>query len=140
MTAPTAISRSSTWAPEMLSVVRIISGVLFLSHGAQKLFGALAGPEGRHPVALVSLMGLAGVIELGGGTLIAVGLFTRAAAFLAAGEMAVAYFMVHLPNGPWPILNHGELPILFCLIWLYLVAAGPGPWSLDAMLSRRRTV
>jgi putative oxidoreductase len=123
-----------SWAPWLLSLLRIVAGFLFLFHGAQKL---LAWPTGVGPgnttVPLMSLMGLAGIIELFGGSLICVGLFTRLVAFIASGEMAVAYFRAHAPRGPWPLVNMGELAVLYCILFLYLAAAGPGPWSLDAM-------
>jgi putative oxidoreductase len=121
------------------AVLRIVAGLLFACHGAQKLFGAFADPS--HPgdaVALVSLMGLGGVIEFFGGLLIATGALTGPAAFLASGMMAVAYFMVHFPNGFWPIQNRGELAVVYCFIFLFIAARGAGPWSVDAMISRRR--
>ena len=121
-------------APYLLSVLRIVAAFSFVTHGTQKLF---AGPviELREPVALASLAGLAGVLETFGGLLLLVGLFTRPVPFVLSGEMAVAYFLNHAPRGFWPILNRGEVAALFCFVWLY-VAAGPGPWSLDAL--RRR--
>lgn len=127
-------SAASVWAPRLLSVFRIVTGVLFLAHGLVKLFGF---PEGAAPgqVPLVSLFGLAAVLELVGGTAIVVGLFTRPVAFLLAGQMAVAYFMVHAPQGFFPVLNGGELAILYTFAFLYIAAAGAGPWSLDARRS-----
>lgn len=124
-------SAASVWAPRLLSVFRIVTGVLFLAHGLVKLFGF---PEGAAPgqVPLVSLFGLAAVLELAGGTAIVVGLFTRPVAFVLAGQMAVAYFMVHAPQGFFPVLNGGELAILYTFAFLYIAAAGAGPWSLDA--------
>jgi putative oxidoreductase len=121
----------AAWAPRILSVLRIIVGLLFLCHGLVKLFGF---PPGAKPgqAALFSLLGFAGVIELIGGVAIVFGLFTRPVAFVLAGEMAVAYFMVHAPQGFFPVLNGGEEAILYCFIFLYLAAAGAGPWSLDA--------
>ena len=107
--------------------------MLFACHGAQKLFGILGGTA----VALVSLRGLAGLIEVVGGLLIAVGFLTRYAAFIASGQMAVAYFMAHFPRGFWPIQNQGEPPVLFCFIFLFLSAAGAGPWSLDELIASR---
>ena len=124
------------WAPYLQSVLRIVAAFSFMTHGTQKLF-AVPVAEARDPVALLSLMGLAGVLETFGGLLLLAGLFTRPVAFLLAGEMAVAYFVAHAPRGFWPILNSGEVAALFCFVWLYLAAAGPGPWSLDAL--RRRT-
>jgi putative oxidoreductase len=126
------------WAPYLRSVFRIVAAFFFVTHGTQKLF-AFPVAEPRDPVPLVSLPGLAGVLETFGGLLLLVGLFTRPVAFLLAGEMAVAYFLRHAPRGFWPILNQGELAALFCFVWLYLAAAGPGPWSLDALWRRAET-
>ncbi len=125
------------WAPHLQSVLRIVVAFLFATHGVQKLFGVPStGP--RAPVPLLSLVGTAGVLETFGGSLLLIGLLTRPVAFLVAGEMAVAYFMRHAPRGFWPILNQGEPAVLFCFIWLYFAAAGPGPWSLDALWRRAR--
>ncbi|MHB2020461.1 MAG: DoxX family protein [Candidatus Xenobia bacterium] len=121
----------------MLSIARIVIGLLFMEHGAEKLFGWLGGASGHQPgqtVPLFSLMGLAGVIEFFGGLLIVLGLFTRIAAVLAAGEMAVGYFMVHAHLGFWPILNQGERAVFYCFFFLTLAALGPGEWSLDHAL------
>jgi putative oxidoreductase len=123
------------WGPRLLSVLRIVAAFLFLSHGAQKLF-AWPTSEAREAVALASLMGLAGILEFFGGFLLLLGLFTRPVALVLAGEMAVAYSMAHAPKGFWPILNHGELALLYCVIFLYLGAVGGGPWSLDALRHR----
>jgi putative oxidoreductase len=125
----------SRWAPYLQSVLRIVAGFTFMAHGTQKLF-VFPVAEAREPVALVSLMGLAGLLEAFGGALLLVGLFTRPVAFLLSGFMAVAYFMAHAPRGFWPILNGGEMAVLYCFVWLYLAAAGPGPWSLDARRQR----
>jgi putative oxidoreductase len=119
------------WSPRLLSVLRIITGFLYLCHGMMKLL-SFPAPFPR-PVELFSLIGLAGVLELFGGTLVLVGLFTRPVAFILSGEMAVAYFMAHAPRGFWPILNGGELAVLYCFVFLYLAAAGAGPWSVDRM-------
>ena len=116
------------------SLLRIVTALLFLEHGGQKLLGWFGG----FPGPLDPLMRVAGCIELIGGTLLLVGLLTRPIAFLASGEMAVAYFKAHFPNGPWPIQNHGESAVLFCFLWLFFAAAGPGPWSLDALIARNR--
>jgi putative oxidoreductase len=123
-----------------LALLRVMAGLMFMQHGAQKLFGALggAGPEGGS-VPLVSMMGLAGVLEFFGGLLVAFGLFTRPVAFVLAGQMAAAYFMAHAPQGFWPILNRGELAALYCFVFLYFSARGPGRYSLDAMIGRGRT-
>ncbi len=124
----------------LLSLLRAVSGALFMQHGVQKLFGLLLSPDrtwNGAPEAF-SLMWFAGVLEVFGGALIVLGLFTRPVAFLLAGEMAVAYFLAHAPRGPWPILNGGESAALFCFIFLYLFAAGAGPYSVDAVLRSRR--
>jgi putative oxidoreductase len=114
------------YSEQLYAFMRIVAGLAFTQHGAQKLFGLLGG----HKVALVSRLGLAGVIELGAGVLIAIGLFASWAAFVAAGEMAVAYFVVHFPQGPWPIRNRGELALLYCVVFLFIAAKGAGRWSL----------
>ena len=121
------------WAPRLLSVLRIVLGFLLMPHGLQKLFGLLGGKQ----VELMSLLGLAGVIELFGGLLILLGLFTRPVAFLISGFTAVAYFMAHAPQGFWPILNKGELAVAYCFVYLYLAAAGGGEWSIDRLLRSR---
>jgi putative oxidoreductase len=123
------------WAPYLQSVLRIVAAFSFMTHGTQKLF-AIPVAEPREAVSLVSLAGLAGVLETFGGLLLLIGLFTRPVAFLLSGEIAVAYFLRHAPLGFWPIVNRGEVAALFCFVWLYLAAAGPGPWSFDA--GRRR--
>lgn len=120
------------WTPRILSVMRIILGFLFLAHGAQKLFGYPAPLPGGQP-ELLSLMGVAGILEFVGGLLILMGLFTRPVAFLLSGEMAVAYFMGHASQGFWPLLNKGETAVLYCFAFFFLAFAGPGPWSLDAL-------
>jgi putative oxidoreductase len=121
-------------SPYALAVLRIVTALLFIEHGTMKLFGFPAAMEGGN-VALFSLFGLSAILELVGGALILVGLFTRPVAFLLAGEMAVAYWMVHAPQNVYPILNGGESAILFCFVFLYLVFAGPGALSLDAARS-----
>lgn len=122
---------AALWTPRLLSIFRVVLGLLFLAHGLVKLFGF---PLGAQPgvVPLLSLFGLAGVLELVGGAAIIVGLFTRPVAFILSGQMAVAYFMAHASQGFYPILNGGELAILYCFAFLYLAAVGAGPWSLDA--------
>jgi len=121
------------FAPHLLSALRIAAAFTFIAHGTQKLFGfPAAGP----PFQLMSLVGAAGIIEAVGGLLMLLGLFSRPVAFILAGEMAVAYFMQHAPRGTWPLVNGGELAVLYCFLWLYICAAGPGPWSVDGL--RRR--
>jgi putative oxidoreductase len=122
------------WAPRMLSTLRIVAALLFIEHGTQKLLGFPAG--GMSGVSLASLSGVAGIIEIVGGLLLLVGLFSRAAAFVMSGEMAVAYWMAHAPKSVFPVNNGGEAAILFCLVFLYIVFAGPGPWSMDASRGR----
>jgi putative oxidoreductase len=122
----------ASWAPYLHSVLRIVAAALFLTHGTQKLFGVPAS-QPQPPVEWFSLMGLAGVLETVGGLLLLVGLFTGPVALLLALEMAGAYLMAHAPRGAWPLLNGGELAVLYGLAWLYFSAAGPGPWSLDAL-------
>jgi putative oxidoreductase len=125
-------AKLDAWAPHTLSILRIMAGLLFFEHGLQKLF---AVPDaGGGAVPLLSLIGLAGLIELVGGALIIVGLFTRISAFVISGEMAFAYFMAHAPQGFMPIENGGELAVLYCFLFFYLIFAGPGSWSVDAMM------
>lgn len=116
--------------------VRIVAGVLFFQHGAQKIFGILGAEQS---VELGSRLGLAGIIEMVTGTLIALGLFTPIAAFIASGEMAVAFFIAHVPRGSiWPLVNGGEPAVLFCFLFLYLASRDSGDWSLDRMLRDRK--
>jgi putative oxidoreductase len=117
-------------------LLRVFAGFEFLQHGLQKTFGMFGG-YGPHSESATGIYALAGYIELVAGSLIILGLLTRPAAFIASGEMAVAYFKAHVHRGFFPIMNHGELPVLFCFVFLYLVAVGAGPWSLDAMLPRK---
>ena len=126
--------RWRSWAPYLLSILRVIAAFLFMQPGTAKLFAFPAAilPNGG-TVPIGSLLGLAGILEAFGGLFLLVGLFTRPVAFLLSGEMAVAYFKGHAPQGFWPILNHGAPAIFFAFLWLYLSAAGPGPWSIDAM-------
>jgi putative oxidoreductase len=134
-------TRLPAWLPGTThSLLRVFTGALFMQHGVQKLFGLLLSPERTWtgPPEAFSQMWFAGVLEVFGGALIVLGLFTRPVAFLLAGEMAVAYFQAHAPRGFWPILNGGEGPVLFCWIFLYLFATGAGPFSVDAVLRERR--
>lgn len=123
------------WAPEVRSVLRIVAGLLFMQHGSAKLLHVPDQPMFAH-LQLLSLLGIQGVIELVGGGLLAVGLFSRPIAFILCGDMAVAFFIAHFPNGWVPILNGGDLAVLFCFTFLYLWVAGPGPWSVDALLQQ----
>jgi putative oxidoreductase len=120
-------------AERLYTLLRIVAGLLFACHGAQKLFGAFGGQVmTSNPMMLV-----AGIIEFGGGLLIAVGFLTSWAAFLASGQMAVAYFMVHAKQGFWPLVNKGELAVLYCFLFLYIAARGAGPYSVDAAMRKR---
>jgi putative oxidoreductase len=123
------------WAPRALSILRIVAAVLFFEHGSQKLFGFPPRLEGAPGPEIVSLLGAAGIMEIIGGGLLILGLFTRPVAFLAAGEMAIGYWVAHAPKSFFPALNGGDAAILYCFIFLYIFFAGPGPWSLDAKRS-----
>src|SRR5918997_6473194 len=129
-------------APYLLSVLRIVSALLLMQHGAQKLFGWFAPPPapGAPPppaFQLMSWMGIGGVLEFFGGLLLLLGLFTRPVAFILSGMMAIAYFMAHAPQGFWPLQNKGELAVLYCFVFLFFAVAGGGEWSLDRLLRRR---
>jgi len=128
------IERFKSWAPYILSIFRVLAGTMFACHGAQKIFGAFGGmPPGVPP----TLTWTAGPLEFFGGVLIAIGLFTRPVAFLLSGLMAAAYFKGHAPNGFWPKANGGELAVLYCWLWLFIAAHGPGAWALDNLLFRK---
>jgi putative oxidoreductase len=124
------------WSPRVLGVLRIVAALMFMEHGTSKL---LHFPDAKsfEGVQVLSLIGFAGILELGGGLLLALGLFTRPVAFILSGEMAVAYFMVHAQGSFFPILNHGELAVLYCFVFLYFAAAGGGTWSLDQLRHKR---
>jgi len=124
------------WRPRTLSIMRIVIALLFLQHGVMKLFHYPV-PQPGAPDPLPPLLLAAAIIEVVGGVLIGLGLFTRIAAFVASGEMAVAYFMVHAPQGSIPALNMGEAAVLYCITFFYLFFAGPGPWSLDTVVRKR---
>jgi putative oxidoreductase len=127
-----------TLAPRGLSVLRIMAGFTFSLHGFQKLLGLFGGMGGAGATApFLSLVWTAGFLELLGGVLLVLGLFTKPVAFLLCGEMAVAYFRQHSPRGFWPILNGGEMAVLYCFVFLYLAVAGPGPVSLDRVLRKK---
>lgn len=131
------IQTDSKISPEMLSVLRIVAALLFVQHGSAKLLHVPYQPMFAH-LHLMSLLGVQGVIELVGGGLLAIGLLSRPVAFLLSGDMAVAFFMAHFPRTWLPILNGGDLAVLFCFTFLYLCVAGPGPWSVDALLHSRK--
>jgi len=124
----------SVWGPRALSILRIVAALIFFEHGTQKLLGF---PPIDDPPAVLSLSWIAGVFELFGGALLILGLFTRPVAFVLSGVMASAYWIAHAPQTLFPVLNGGDAAILYCFVFLYLVFAGPGPWSLDAMRARR---
>ena len=133
----TLVSRWRSWAPDLLSILRIVAAFLFMQVGTAKLFAfpaAIMPGGGTAPVA--SLPGIAGVLETFGGLFLLIGLFTRPVAFLLSGEMAVAYFLGHAPQGFWPVLNQGTDAVIYCFLWLYLSSAGAGPWSFDAKRER----
>jgi putative oxidoreductase len=121
------------WAPRVLSILRIVAAFLFLCHGTAKLFH-VPHQAMFDNLQIMSLMGVQGVIEVVGGVLLLIGLFSRPVAFILSGDMAVAYFMAHFPKGWLPLLNGGDLAVLFCFVFLYLFFAGPGPWSVDARM------
>ncbi len=126
-------SITAQWAPRMLSVLRIVSALIFMAHGTQKILGF---PASAMNPPLMSMLGIAGLLELVGGALLVVGLFSRPVAFILSGQMAFAYFIAHAPKSFFPALNGGDAAILFCFVFLYIAFAGPGPWSVDAQRSR----
>jgi putative oxidoreductase len=132
-------SQRSTFARWAHVFLRIFAGAVLWQHGAQKLFGLFGGMDGAgHSAAVgLTLIGIAGPLEFFGGLLIIAGLFTRSVAFLLAGEMAVAYFLMHSPRSFWPIANHGEVPVILCFVFLYLAATGAGIFSLDYLRARK---
>jgi putative oxidoreductase len=132
------VSEIARWwegtAPELRSALRVVAALMFMSAGTMKLFAFPFGvPPHGGTVEAISELGLAGALETFGGVFILFGLFTRPVAFILSGEMAVAYFQVHLPRGAWPTANGGQPAVFYCFLWLYLSAAGAGPWSLDAL-------
>jgi putative oxidoreductase len=132
MNEPNIVSKWKSYAPQLRSILRIAAAIVFIQPGMMKLFGFPAAMPGGGTVELFSQMGIAGVLEVFGGALLLIGLFTRPVAFILAGEMAVAYFQGHAPHGFWTVVNGGGLAVLFCFIWLYFSAVGAGPWSVDA--------
>lgn len=134
------VSRWRSWSPQLLSILRIVLAFLFIQVGSAKWFAFPAAVmPGGGTAPFGTLPWWAGVIEVIGGTLILFGLFTRPVAFILSGEMAFAYFLGHAPNNFWPVLNQGGLAVIYCFLFLYISSAGPGPWSLDALLARRRS-
>lgn len=129
------------WAGRALSLLRIVSALLFIAHGTSKLFGFPALPAGMtSPAPAMSFFWIAGALEAVGGLLLLLGLLSRPVAFLLSGEMAVGYWMIHAPKSFYPSINMGDAAILFCFVFLYIAVAGPGPWSVDASLVRRRRI
>jgi putative oxidoreductase len=127
------------WSPQLLSVLRIVLAFLLIQFGSAKWFAFPAAiMPGGITVPAGSIYWFAAILEVVGGSLFLLGLFTRPVAFVLSGEMAVAYFKGHAPHGFWPVLNQGGIAVIFCFLFLYISAAGPGPWSLDAFLARRR--
>jgi putative oxidoreductase len=124
------------WSPRVLSLLRVVTALLFMEHGLMKLFHFPA-PQPGAPDPLPTMLMVAAWIEVVGGGLVAIGLFTRGAAFVCSGEMAAAYFMAHAPNGPYPALNMGEAAVLYCFVFFYLAFAGGGEWSVDALVRKR---
>ncbi len=137
MHSPSFIAKWTTYGPQLRSVLRIVAALLFVQFGTMKLFAFPVGlPPNGGTATFLTQVWFGGVLELVGGGLLLVGLFTRPVAFVLAGEMAVAYFQFHAPKGPWPLVNGGVAAIVFCFLWLYFSAAGAGPWSLDARRGR----
>jgi len=126
------------FSPQLLSVLRIVTALLFMEHGTSKLFGFPPTEMFANAPPVGSLIWVAGVLETLGGALLALGLCSRIVAFVLSGEMAIAYFMVHAKQAPFPVQNAGDAAILFCFVFLYIAAAGPGPWALDRVLFRKR--
>ncbi len=130
----------SAWEPRLRSLLRIVAAFMFILAGTSKLFAFPVPMPHGGTAKLLSEVWVAGVLEVFGGGLLLLGLFTRPVAFLLAGEMAVAYFQVHFPKSFWPTVNGGVSAVLYCFVWLYFSAAGPGPWSLDALRRRRAPI
>jgi putative oxidoreductase len=139
------MDRLAKFTAPSLALLRIMSGLLLMQHGMQKLFLYPPSPHHPDPIPLLSLFGIAGILEFFGGLLLVIGLFTRLTAFILAGEMAVAYWFfhfaagLHMPNGLFPVVNEGDLAILFCFVFLHFCFAGPGAWSIDALRTRRHS-
>ena len=132
------VRKWSAWGPQLRSVLRIVAALMFIQVGAMKIFAFPTGiPPNGGTAPLLSQLWIGGVLEVFGGGLLLLGLFTRPVAFVLAGEMAVAYFQFHFPTSFWPTINGGMAAALYCFVWLYFSAAGAGPWSLDARLARK---
>ena len=129
-------NRMSSLEPHLRSLLRMVAAFTFSLHGWQKFFGLFGGIGGARP-PLTTMLGVAGLLETFGGALIFFGLFTRPVAFLLSGEMAIGYFRTHAPRSFWPLLNAGEITVLYCFLFLWLSAAGPGPWSVDKLLRKK---
>lgn len=126
------------WAPQFRSVLRIVAALVFIQTGTMKLFAFPMGmPPDGGTAELLSQVGIGGILEVFGGFLILIGLFTRPIAFVLSGMMAVAYFQFHFPQNFWPVINNGTPAILYCFVWLYFSSADPGPWSVDAIIRKR---
>jgi putative oxidoreductase len=139
MTTSSISDRWSSYEPQLRSVLRIAAGFMFMLHGTSKIFAFPVGMPGGGTAALLSQVGIAGLLEVVGGGLMLIGLLTRPVAFVLSGEMAVAYFQYHFPKSFWPVVNGGVPAALYCFIFLYLSAAGAGPWSVDAAMRRSRS-
>lgn len=129
-------TRTSSLEPHLRSLLRIVAAFTFSLHGWQKFFGLFGGIGGTRP-PWTTMLGVAGILETIGGALILLGFFTRPVAFLLSGEMAIGYFRTHAPRSFWPLINGGEITVLYCFLFLWLSAAGPGPWSLDKLLRKK---
>lgn len=125
------VSTTGAWTPRILSLLRIVTGFMYMLHGTAKILHVPHQAQYDN-LQLLSLIGIAGILEMIGGFLVTIGLFTRQTAFILSGEMAVAYFMAHAPKGALPVLNQGDAAVLYCFVFLYFVVAGAGPWSVDA--------
>jgi putative oxidoreductase len=136
---PSLVAKWSTWGPQLGGVLRIVAALMFILAGTMKLFAFPAGmPPNGDTARVMSQVWIGGVLEVVGGALLVLGLFTRPVAFVLSGEMAVAYFQFHFPNGFWPTMNGGVPAVIYCFVWLYFSAAGAGPWSLDARRGKSR--
>ena len=139
MTNSNFFGRWTTWGPQLKSILRIIAAFMFIEAGTMKLFAFPVGmPPDNSTAHFFSQTWLGGVLEAFGGLLLMLGLFTRPVAFILSGEMAVAYFQFHFPTSFWTVINMGNAAVLYCFLWLYLSAAGPGPWSLDALRGKSK--